>query len=529
MKRHPPDKSNRFFGFALALTGILVFLLVRTDREDLKRHQSAVADLSAARHYNHVLDETLLRSRTFLLDDYDSLMTVSGLLRTQCQEPRRGTLAQTSAEELASFCAAIDAKLEAVERFKSANAVVKNSLRYLPQLLEDLKDKGERGRSAEVLNLLFESAADFGNNADSEVARKLKSGSLPRAFATQARIAMNSIGERAESERAIFTPAVENALSVLQADYFLDYNDQSRNAANYRNFLIFACALATMGIVAAFRKIHHARWELSELNRTLESKVAERTTELRSALDQIRESQAIVAQTTKMSALGEMAGGIAHEINTPLGTILICAQMISKFAVRHADAGLEKNSAAIMTTVRRVAKIVQGLKKFCRDNSRDDYSRVTMGSLIEETMIFCQEKFRTHGVEVRISGDLELGVRCIPEQIGQVILNLLNNAYDAIEGGTGPLWIEIVAARVEEKVGLYVSDCGRGIPSEVSEKIMQPFYTTKEIGKGTGLGLSISKGIAEAHGGSLAYVADRPNTTFLILLPEAIALPEEAA
>jgi signal transduction histidine kinase len=103
-------------------------------------------------------------------------------------------------------------------------------------------------------------------------------------------------------------------------------------------------------------------------------------------------------------------------------------------------------------------------------------------------------------------------------QISQVILNLLNNAFDAIQDATDK-WIKIQTYIEHGQVQIRVTDCGHGISNEVAKKIMQPFFTTKPIGKGTGLGLSISKGIVEAHQGKLTIDTESKNTCFVITLP----------
>lgn len=104
-------------------------------------------------------------------------------------------------------------------------------------------------------------------------------------------------------------------------------------------------------------------------------------------------------------------------------------------------------------------------------------------------------------------------------QIEQVLLNLLNNSFDAIQS-TPDRWIHITARLENHRVLILVTDSGTGIPNDVQQKMLQPFFTTKEVGKGTGLGLSISKGIIEDHQGQLYYDPKNKNTCFVIDLPE---------
>ncbi len=113
-------------------------------------------------------------------------------------------------------------------------------------------------------------------------------------------------------------------------------------------------------------------------------------------------------------------------------------------------------------------------------------------------------------------------INCVAEQISQVLLNLLNNAFDAVMDGPPDKrrWVRVDIDLTGENVQLKVTDCGDGISAEVQMKLMQPFFTTKGTGKGTGLGLSISKGIVEKHGGQLFYNRESKNTCFVISLPQ---------
>jgi C4-dicarboxylate-specific signal transduction histidine kinase len=109
-------------------------------------------------------------------------------------------------------------------------------------------------------------------------------------------------------------------------------------------------------------------------------------------------------------------------------------------------------------------------------------------------------------------------VNCRPTQLSQVLLNLLSNAFDAVSA-LSEKWVRLTVTQEEQKLIIKVIDSGNGIPSDIAEKIMQPFFTTKVIGKGTGLGLSISRGIIESHEGALFYDPSEKNTTFVIELP----------
>jgi len=232
-------------------------------------------------------------------------------------------------------------------------------------------------------------------------------------------------------------------------------------------------------------------------------------------------------QQAKMSSLGEMAGGVAHEINNPLAMILGHVTHLERELESGPQMNVEKmrdKTDKIKTTVTRISKIVSALRTFSRNADEDPFQSSPWSEILEATLSFCGENLRVHQIEVKISGEQNVQLECRPTQVTQVLISLINNSYDAIRnsaasGLNNEKWIEIHTEKSSERLLITVTDCGKGIPAAVAEKIMQPFFTTKEIGKGTGLGLSVSKGIMESHGGSLTLDRECANTRFVIELP----------
>jgi PAS domain S-box-containing protein len=241
--------------------------------------------------------------------------------------------------------------------------------------------------------------------------------------------------------------------------------------------------------------------------------------ELEKALSEAK-SQFVIA--SKMSALGEMAGGVAHEINTPLAVIQMRTDQLLE-CLREDPLDRETALSAISAvdqTIQRISKIVNGLRSFARDGSNDPMSSCSISKIIDDTFSLCREKFNNNGVQLDYlsAGDFE--IECRPGEISQVLLNFLNNAYDAIQNCSDK-WVKIEAQEVWNYIQINIVDSGSGIPAEIQEKMMQPFFTTKEVGKGTGLGLSISKGIIENHKGRIQIDGSCKNTKFMIFLPKA--------
>lgn len=270
--------------------------------------------------------------------------------------------------------------------------------------------------------------------------------------------------------------------------------------------------------VKVFLRLAKVEGELASLNQSLETKVEEKT-------GQLLDAEAKLVTSAKMAALGEMAGGIAHEINTPLGTIAIVIDQIAEYVE---EEPIDKPAVIEMTklisqTVQRIAAIIRGLRTFSRDGSQDRSDFTPLKQIIDETLTLCGEKMKHGSIQLRrgaIPDDLRILCRSV--QISQVLLNLISNACDAVMA-LPERWVSIEAEVRDGAAFISVTDSGGGIPEKARGKIFQPFFTTKEIGKGTGLGLSVSKGILDAHNGSLTLDASCPNTRFVIMLPTAVS------
>jgi len=234
------------------------------------------------------------------------------------------------------------------------------------------------------------------------------------------------------------------------------------------------------------------------------------------------EAQAMaMLQQAKMSSLGEMAGGVAHEINNPLAMILGHSTQLLRKTESLPSPDREEfftKLEKIQTTVMRISKIVSALRSFSRNADEDPLQSSAWNEILEATLNFCGENMRVNHIELRMTGEQGFELKCRPTQISQVLVNLLNNSFEATRSLTEK-WVEIHTENNPDRILIMITDSGKGIPNAVAEKIMQPFFTTKEIGKGTGLGLSVSKGIIESHGGSISLDRSCPNTRFVIELP----------
>lgn len=357
------------------------------------------------------------------------------------------------------------------------------------------------------------------------------------------KIGISSAGPRIDS--------LTDAFSRETADF-------QSESERYRIYLIAYAGALLILIGYLLSKLALSYRLLNEANRVLESRVKERTLELSSALDQLKESEAQLIQTEKMSSLGQMVAGIAHEINTPLAYVknslgsvvgklpdvkklivetnkllrlmeegspdprrlqakfVAVHDLVHHFAEQQALAELGQLAQDGLYGIEQISEIVLNLKNF----SRLDRSKVSSFNLnegLDSTLILAKHELK-HLTVTRHFGDIP-EITCSPSQLNQVFLNLINNAAQAIEDGPGEITI---TTRKEgtDQVAVEIADNGKGIPPEIMSKIFDPFFTTKAVGKGTGLGLSISYKIIEQHGGRINVDSTvGKGTRFTIVLP----------
>jgi len=249
------------------------------------------------------------------------------------------------------------------------------------------------------------------------------------------------------------------------------------------------------------------------------------------------QAEAQLIQAGKMATLGEMAAGVAHELNQPLNAIRIGADLAKKVVARGEPQALEvlaKVFREIVAQVERAAAIINHLREFGRKSGPDEMGQVNVNHAIREafTLLGAQLKLRQIDVRLDLQEDLPpiLGVS---NRLEQVFLNLVMNARDAMDegGDRAEKVLHIRSFQEGDLVGVAVADTGVGIPEEIRERIFEPFFTTKEVGKGTGLGLSISYGIVKDCGGTIRVESKvGAGTTFILTFPAAAGAtgqPEE--
>lgn len=265
------------------------------------------------------------------------------------------------------------------------------------------------------------------------------------------------------------------------------------------------------------------RWTIRNCRRNVDNGVvfvSTEITELVQARKKLREQEAKAHFSAKLASLGEMAAGIAHEINNPLAIIQGSASVMQKLVDIEP---LDRDSLKLLTskmieTTNRISKTIKSLKSLSRSGDNDPFEKVDLAGLIDQCVDISRQRIERHEIKLTLpTFTFPVLFMAREVQISQVLMNLFSNAIDACRESENP-WITVGYQVDENFLDILVSDSGPGIPPEIRNKIMEPFFTTKEVNQGTGLGLSISKSILQAHRGELSLV-EGPHTTFRIHLP----------
>lgn len=246
-------------------------------------------------------------------------------------------------------------------------------------------------------------------------------------------------------------------------------------------------------------------------------------TGLKLAEKTIMDQQEKLVAASRLSAIGEMAAAITHEINNPLGVILGRVEMLKVILTKgnFEVHDLLRIADTIEVTGQRIAKIVRSMKTMAHHHQEEEPKvRVSVQELLEDACDLCYFRFQNHGIRLTQSLlDKNLKVDCRSHQVVQVLVNLLNNAFDATQE-LQEKWVHIEVLDRDTEVEISFTDSGSGIPKEVQKKMFNPFFSTKSVQYGTGLGLSISQGILHQNGGRLEYDSQSPHTRFLVYLPK---------
>ncbi len=554
---------------AAALAAALAFLYDKTQAVDLRQQNEILGFLRELKEIDSRWDLDVVRARSELVTPglpATSRAAAAGKVLENLSAAVQRTPSPALSAGLPELSSAILQKAALVDKFRVENSAAQAALRDV------LKDAAELGAQAAELKprlpALDQALAALTTGAPVYywLAQDAQRANLDAASA-QLRTAPDGLRDNTaklessvqmlvkakSAEQALFTqlafltsgPRLENLTFSFNTEVEATLQDKER----YRVYLI-AYAGALLVLLA------YLGGNLKAANIDLERRVKERTRELSEALKHLKDSEAQLIQSEKMSSLGQMVAGVAHEINTPLayvkhslgtvadklpdlgGAIDECEKLLGLLQAGNDAQGLSRQFALVSAQIARLkqqavvneltnlvkdglygtgqmAEIVGNLKDF----SRLDRSKVTSFNLnegLQSTLLLAKHLLKSITVN-KAFGDIPTIV-CSPSQVNQVFLNLITNAAQAMHDGHGA--ITLTTRSDGNGVAVEIADNGAGIAPDVLPKIFDPFFSTKEIGKGTGLGLSISYKIVQQHGGRIDVESKiGSGTRFTVWLP----------
>jgi len=576
--------------------------------DEHSRYSTAIRSMGER---SEALNANILRLRFGFINHYDPLVEDLKQIKALQVELENVPPFIQIPEELRKVVAnhrQVLAELEAtLEELKTTNATLNNSLRFFPEraseFAREMQKQGNSALAGELNDLvrrvlLFNiGAPDVTIESFAEPLERLisasrddRAGQELRTLGVHAQAIINAKPGVDKATRNLLSSRLHDLNNRLLATYSSAYDHETKKDRIYRLCLIPVTIVLLLSLALVFSKLRKSRDESRRLNTHLEERIRERTGELErknlSLKAEIQERQRAEAelkafseqleqrnrelkatqnqlvQAQKLEAVGQLAAGIAHEINTPtqfigdnvrflqgafedLQQVLPhCRQLLAEArnggispnriaeteaAFRKADLEFlsEETPQAIMQTldgIERIAKIVMAMKDFSHPGTKE-FVPTDINRAIETTMTVTRNewKFVAH---LELDFDKTLPpVLVLPGEFNQVILNLVVNASHAIgarikDSGTKGV-IRISTRLVDEHCVIQVKDTGGGIPEAIRHRIFDPFFTTKEIGKGTGQGLTISRNVVvEKHGGSLEFESvTGESTIFIVKLP----------
>lgn len=568
---------------ASVLLGLWVYLYAMARSVDLSAQTDIRLQLAHLKSIDSRWNDRLINLRNSLESprdtDFVSPVTPTTLAITQHELAVR---AQSFAnplvnQTLTELKQAFNAKLQSVDRFAVANRSLTAALRKFNEAVAgSTRDRSYAPLVGAVSALMAQPNATTRQTVEDALTDLVNERRGAEAIAQRARelAEVKMLEERAFRD-SVFATAVGQRIDTISSAIDREFQRVVDDGERYRMYLLYysalLLALATLlgvRLISSYNVIRRMNNKLRDANESLEERVAERTHELESALDQLKQSEALLIQSEKMSSLGQMVAGVAHEVNTPLayvksslesvdrqlphltelnGQAERLLEMLRAEKVNEADLTSQFGTVSSLLDQMRANQVLPDMKALVRDglygiaqiselvNNLRNFARLDRSKLAEFNLnegiasaLMIAKNAVKHKTIKRELGAIP-NVICSPSQINQVLLNLITNAAQATRDDASGVIIIRSSVRGENQVVLEVEDNGHGIPEDVLPKIFDPFFTTRDVGQGTGLGLSIVYKIVEQHGGRVSVISKvGVGTRFTVQLP-TIATSGESA
>jgi signal transduction histidine kinase len=275
--------------------------------------------------------------------------------------------------------------------------------------------------------------------------------------------------------------------------------------------------IAISYLVSAY---HLSLKTIEERNIELEVKTEKLMIEAKKSIEKqhiIEAQRAKLLHSAQMASIAKLSGIIAHEINNPITSISLNSEILLKRNREGLSVQQEKRISNIYNLTIRINEIIKRFLALSHLQESDKINYVNLNDIVKN-VVALSGTASTNNIDLTIDPIPDVNLNCNPVQISQALLNLLFNSFDFVKD-LQEKWVHIAFETYEGKVAIKIIDSGKGLPLENVDKIMDPFFTTKDVNEGQGLGLSISKSYVEENKGRLFYEPDSPNTCFIIELP----------
>ncbi|MGF6590028.1 DAHL domain-containing protein [Pseudomonas sp. 2835] len=581
---------------AALLASVLVYLYLMSKADESDTYAQARDLIRQIKQNDSQWENEILKARITINYNYDPLVAPllemkrlwNAFEHIEARHQHGDTPAWRTA--YSDYQQAFEDKSRQVERFKSHNAVLRNSLAFLPTAADGIQAQLGQLADADTLRLhsiatdtydLMLSSLEFAQRTTDDKAADILVGlntlavnkeRLPAVFHAPIDTLSNHIALILREQ-----PKVNQLLEQIEAvplaerlDAITQMLDRDERAVllidqRYHFYLLVFSTLLVLlllymavCLMRSFAEINRVNRALVGANDELEQRVERRTlaltqasTALQREIDERKLLESQLVQSEKLASLGQLAAGVAHEVNNPIGFVSSNLGALDDYfgrlqgmlkAYREAEPGLDPAAlSASLATLRteieldyilddipllireskdgisRVGRIVKDLKDFSRVDSNQDWQWANLQQGIESTLNIVASELKYKADLVKDYAPLP-EVECLPSQINQVIMNLVVNAAQAMGPQRGTITLRTGCD--SEQVWIEVADNGCGIGADNLQKIFDPFYTTKPVGQGTGLGLSLSYGIIKRHRGEIRVHSEvGAGTTFRIELP----------
>jgi len=568
---------------AAALVAVLGFLLLQTRAIDFDANNEILASLRELKQVDAQWNVDVLRAKTGLSTNYDRIASPLPLIESlkTALTSKSSNFWRSRADSNARlvqlldvYSKLMDRKINSIEDFKSQNAILRNSSRFLPVAATDLIEAarnssiaaGTKADLERALNTLLTDTMTYSMTPDEPLRERISQRT--QALGELTAVLPSEVQERAATLVAHVGTVLKQQdrgtqlleeIGSLPTARAIDNLSDAHSQENEKVLLgqqVYHQALMAYSVFLLLL-LAYAAWRLFGNYRLLNqtNSVLKRTNH------ELKESQVHLVQAEKMSALGQMVAGIAHEINTPLAYVKGTFEVLSDQLKPMEDLATRsygftrmmrapvRDNAAMQSELRRVeisaksmvegnvmqdvvtilkdgihgiekiSEIVLNLKNFSRID-RAKVSDFSVPAGLDSTLLLANHLLKDK-VQIRKDYGAVPNISGSPSQINQVFLNIISNAVQAMPERAEANIITLRTAMEDEKtVRVEIQDNGNGIPKDVLPKIFDPFFTTKAIGQGTGMGLSISFKIIQEHGGKLLVDSEAGvGTVFTILLP----------